>query len=121
MAETQKSTGNYRLPPDEPYLESEDLDYLVRMNMELLSELWIARDRIAVLEQVLADKGLIEANAVDAFVPDNAMAERLDVLRREVVENVIGAPFKNQQTVQSLKEKGRVLAQASGLAGADGV
>ena len=104
---------NQRQPADESYLKSEDVDCLVRMNMELLSELWIARDRIAVLEQLLVDKGVIEPDAVDSFVPDEGMIERLETLRRVVVENVIGAPFKNSHTVQSLREQGQALARAS--------
>ena len=106
-------TETYRQPPDEPYLQSKDLDYLARMNMELLSELWIARDRIAVLEQVLAEKGVIEPDAVDAFVPDESMNKRLETLRRVVVENVIGAPYKNQHTVETLKQQGQALANVS--------
>ena len=110
MDPKNNKSGNHRLPPDEPYLQSTDLDYLVRMNAELLSELWIARDRIAVLEQVLVDRGVIGATDVDSYVPDDAMTERLETLRRVVVENVLGAPFKNQHTVQSLREQGRNLA-----------
>ena len=75
--------------------------------------MWIARDRIAVLEQVLADKGVIESDAVDTYVPDDAMAARLETLRRITVENVLGAPFKHNHTVETLKAQGRALMSAT--------
>lgn len=114
MKTHDKIDKQLRQPP-EAYLDSTELDHLARMNMELLSELWIARDRIAVLEQVLADKGVIESGAVDTYVPDESMTARLDALRRITVENVIGAPFKNNHTVESLKAQGRALAAATAV------
>ena len=100
-----------RVAEGETYLESKDLDYLVRMNMELLSELWIARDRIAVLEQVLIDKGIMTVGEVDNFVPDEEMTLRLEKLRTIVVENVIGAPLKNDLTVKDLISRGQALSK----------
>lgn len=111
MSGQKKSKDGWtRETPAEPYLESADLDYLVRMNTELLSELWIARDRIAVLEQVLVDKGLIGADAVDGHVPDEELSQKLATLRKIMVENVLGAPFKNDQTIETLKAQGRAMA-----------
>ena len=35
--------------PERPYLGQKELDDLMRMNSELLAELWILRDRVTVL------------------------------------------------------------------------
>lgn len=98
---------------DEPYLSSTEMDYLARMNLELLSELWITRDRLAVLEQVLIDNDLMKPTAVDDYVPDADTAANIETLRRVVVENVIGAMFKPDHSVETLKAQGRALAAAS--------
>lgn len=121
MKTHDKVDKQLRQPPDESYLASTDLDYLVRMNMELLSELWIARDRIAILEQVLVDKGVVAPDAVDTYVPSEEMEARLSTLRQITVENVLGAPFKNNHTVESLKAQGRAMASTvTGSPGAKG-
>lgn len=96
-----------RQPPVESYLRGADLDFLARMNMELLAELWITRDRLAVLEAVLNDRGITQAEEVDTFVPSETLSRRLDQLREVMVENVLGAPFKNNHTVESLISQGK--------------
>jgi len=96
--------------PGHTYIGSEALDHLARMNVELLSELWIIRDRMAVLEKLLADKGVILDGAVDNFVPDAAFTERLERLRTLMVENVVGAPYRHELTVEQLKERAKTFA-----------
>lgn len=114
MSTQTEGNGRWREVAGEPYLASDDLDYLVRMNMELLSELWIARDRIAVLERMLVDKKVFTDGEVDSFVPDEGMKSHLENLRTIVVENVIGAPYKNDLTVNDLLSRGKALANLTG-------
>ena len=93
------------------YLASQEVEYLARMNMALLSELWITRDRLALVERLLADQKIIAPNQLDDYVPDEDFAQHLEALRSVVVENVLGAPFKNEETVASLVAKGQELAK----------
>lgn len=111
-AETQKSAPMRAVPS--PYLKDELLDALARMNMELLSELWIARDRMAVLEQILVDNGLIKASAVDDYVPSDAVNEKIAAVRKLMVENVLSAPWRSETSVQTLIEKGKLMRKAKG-------
>lgn len=108
----QKSAPMRAVPA--PYLKDELLDALARMNMELLSELWIARDRMAVLEQVLIDNGLIQASAVDDYVPSDAVNEKIASIRKLMVENVLAAPWRSETSVQELIEKGKLMRKAKG-------
>jgi hypothetical protein len=98
------SDGRSRRVP-EPYLKDELLDKLARTNIELLSELWITRDRLAVMERLLVDKGVLGPEEIDHFHPDDAFSRYVETLRTQVVENVIGAPLKNEQTVAELKAR----------------
>lgn len=99
--------------PGHTYIGSDALDHLARMNVELLSELWIMRDRMAVLEKLLADKGVVPDGAVDQFVPDAVFADRLERLRTLMVENVIGAPYRHELTVEQLKERAKTFGTGS--------
>ena len=88
------------------YLDAGNLDDLARINTALLSELWVMRDRLAVLEQVLQDKGILAENEINDYVPDGSVAERIESLRNTIVANVAGAPLAGQdRTVEKLKEQ----------------
>ena len=112
--QTEATAGKRELP-SVPYLSALDVDLLARMNLELLSELWIARDRIAVLEKILTDSGVIAEGCLENFVPDEGFSQKLEGLRLSMVENVLGAPFKNNLTVADLKERGQRIARLNSV------
>jgi hypothetical protein len=103
--------GRSRRVP-EPYLKDELLDRLARTNLELLSELWITRDRLAVMERLLVDKGVLAPEEIDRFHPDEAFSRYVEVLRTQMVENVVGAPLKNDHTVADLTARAQRARQA---------
>lgn len=90
------------LPP-RPYLETKELDAIVRMNTELLSELWILRDRVTVLEALLAQKNVVQRTEIDRFVPAGELATELETERAKLVERVVGAAHREHFDVDSLK------------------
>ncbi|MFF5228261.1 hypothetical protein [Dactylosporangium sp. NPDC000521] len=74
------------------YLEHATIDDLARMIEGLVEELWVTKDRLLVLEEVLVGKGPLSESTVDEHLP----SERLQaVLRRErmrLIQRVLGAP-----------------------------
>ena len=96
--------------PKAAYLEGSDVEAVARMLNALLTEHWILRDRLAVLERILeailGDRGILENGEIDAYVPSEDMAEALETLRNTVFGNVIGAPFApGDATVAELRER----------------
>jgi hypothetical protein len=75
------------------YLRPEDVDDLARMVTALLTELWITRDRVAVLEQLLEEKKIVLPGEVNEYVPSQAFETELGQLRDRMAANVIGAPL----------------------------
>jgi len=75
------------------YLNQDNVDDLGRMVVGLLSELWIVRDRVAVLEELLAQKEVLSADAVEGFNWSEAKAVQMEALRDRMVSAVIGAPI----------------------------
>jgi len=77
----------------ESYLADQNLDDLGRMMLALLSELWIVRDRVAILEARLAEKGALTSDTeLDDYTPNPELAARLDGLRDRMIASVLGAP-----------------------------
>jgi len=96
------------------YLKDEMLENLGRMTFQLLSELWITRDRLAVVEQLLADKGVVGPREADDYIPTADVAERLESMRKLMVDNVLSAPVRNNLSVSDLVAKGELMKRSEG-------
>lgn len=94
-------------PPPNPITGSEEMDAMMRINTELMSELWILRDRVMVLEKLLEDKGVVTRPEVNDYAPEGEFAEELDEERERFVRRVAGAPWEVEFTVESLVERGQ--------------
>lgn len=83
-------------PPDSErdFLLYRRLDDLAAAYVSVLAELWILKDRQAVLEQVLAQHGIPAPAAVDAFEPSGDFKTQLDTERRAWVRRMVGALFR---------------------------
>lgn len=74
------------------FLGSATDDDLYRMNLALLKELWVQRDRVAVLERLLVEHGVLGPEEVDRFQPDSDFAAVLAAERDAFVRSVLLAP-----------------------------
>ncbi len=93
-------------PAREAYTHDEKIDALVRMNTELLSELWIMRDRMMVMEYLMETKLGIPAKAIDDFDPPPELESRLLAERDALVRRVVGAPWNDHWTIESILKNG---------------
>ncbi|MBL8629286.1 MAG: hypothetical protein JNM81_06640 [Rhodospirillaceae bacterium] len=91
--------------PKQPYMGDAMLDTLIRMNTELMSELWILRDRVTILEHMLQEKGVVDRKAIDDFVPTGELAKELLRERDALVKKVVGGAWTEGFTVDSLLKK----------------
>src|SRR3546814_19904395 len=71
------------------YLGPDNIDDLGRMVTALLTELWITRDRVAVLEQLLEDKKIVLPGEVDDYIPSEDFEADLERIRDRLAANVI--------------------------------
>jgi hypothetical protein len=70
------------------------IDDLAAAYVSVLGELWILKDRQAVLEQVLARHGIPAPEAVEQFEPDGKFKAELDAERQAWVRRMVGALFR---------------------------
>ena len=94
--------------PERPYLGQKELDDVMRMNTELLAELWILRDRVTVLEHLLQEKQVISRQALSDFVPQGELAKELERERHALVARVAGAPHQTTYDFKPLARQGDV-------------
>ncbi|MEU5989996.1 hypothetical protein ABZ806_13570 [Spirillospora sp. NPDC047418] len=67
------------------------LDALFNALMEVASEVWVLRDRFAVLEEVLRERGTITRDDIELLQPGPELAERLAADRRTFLERIMEA------------------------------
>ena len=86
------------------YLRAQDVEALGRMLNALLTEHWIVCDRLAVMEQVLTERAVLDPGQLDRYLPSGEFAARLEALRGTVFAKVLEAPFpEDSRTVDHLK------------------
>lgn len=91
--------------PKQPYMGDAVIDTIIRMNTELMSELWILRDRVTILEHMLEKQGAISRKELDDFVPTGDLAKELVRERDALVEKVVGGAWTQGFTVDGLLKK----------------
>ena len=89
--------------PDRPYLGSRELDDVNLVTTQLLTELWIVKDRLAVVEKLLEQKQYVNRADIDEFVPTTEFAGELLRERDALARRVIGAPFNVESSLESLR------------------
>ncbi len=93
--------------PKQPYTGDEMIDNIIRMNTELMSEVWVLRDRVTILEHMLQEKGVITRKALDDIVPTGDLANELLRERDGMVERVVGGAWMQGFSVESLVAKAK--------------
>jgi hypothetical protein len=63
-------------------------DETISMMLELMSEVWVLRERLYALEKVAADKGIELTDGIEGWQPDAAEAEELAAARQQMIANV---------------------------------
>jgi len=88
---TNKSDPKQFNEPDRSTLDNTDVGSLGQALMTLTKELWVLRDRVSVLEAVLAEKGIDVTDDIERFQPDDEMQTQLDAQGKALVVGILDA------------------------------
>ena len=76
---------------DHNLLRPDDIDRLGNAILMLTKELWVAKDRIRVLEAALVEAGVLTNDAVDKLQPDEQLTAELDNDRTQLIDQILSA------------------------------
>ena len=79
--------------PQQSALAPADLDQFGRMFFALLAELWVTRDRAAIMEKLLVNQGVLQPGQIEAFAPSGDFAAELAAMRDQLMSQVMSAPL----------------------------
>jgi polyhydroxyalkanoate synthesis regulator phasin len=85
------------------FFEDPAVERVMSIAMALAGELSVARERLDTLERVLVARGLIEADAIERFVPDAAAQAARHEMGRAYIARVVRLI---DQDVQALRDGG---------------
>lgn len=71
------------------YFADPHLDRAVGLIMQLAAEQHVTTQRLHALEQLLVDRGVVEAGALDVFQPDDSQRAHLESVRDAAVERLL--------------------------------
>jgi len=77
--------------PGKAYFDHVVTDNLLDALVELAAEVWTTRDRMAVLEAVLADKGIDAARLIEMHVPSDQLKAERKVGREAFIAQVFAS------------------------------
>ena len=75
--------------PRQRFFESEALDRLITMFLELATELWITRERLYLLEREAERLGMPLRAAIERHLITPAEQTELAAMRRQMLENLM--------------------------------
>ncbi len=70
------------------FLEAADADLVLSALTNLLAEHWVLKERLYVVEQLAADKGLFSREDVEGFTLNEAQQQELAEARQSLLETV---------------------------------
>lgn len=91
--------------PDTSYFSSAELDAFARIQTELLSELWVLRDRVMVLESLLEQHGVLKRDQIDHHQPSVELEQKLKSERDKMVTRVLNAGQRKELKVEEIVAK----------------
>ena len=86
------------------FFDDQGIDPLVTMNMELMAELWVVKERQFVLESLIAESGMNVKERIESYRFSDAEQQELEAARRKYVETLMrafSAEFINRETLQN--------------------
>lgn len=77
------------------------------MIMVLASEVSTLRDRLDTMQRVAAERGLFDAAALEAYVPDEAVLAERESMRQEMLERLFFVATKRARELESRDDDSR--------------
>ncbi|MFZ4747721.1 MAG: hypothetical protein ACOYLK_12640 [Sphingomonas sp.] len=88
---TAPQIGNEINGPGKAYFDHVVTDNIIDALIELAAEVWTTRDRLTILEAVLADKGIDATALIEAHVPSDAVKAQRKAAREAFITQVFAS------------------------------
>jgi hypothetical protein len=80
-----------RPAPEPAFFDNPVIDHLVTVTLELGAELWVQRERLRIIEQLLTTHGVVTTGMIERHVPSEEEQARVRAERDAFVQRLYGA------------------------------
>jgi len=77
--------------PEPAFFDNPAIDNLMAVTMELGAELWVQRERMRVIERLLAERGVVTAEAIEQYVMSAEEAAQVQAERDAFAKRLYAA------------------------------
>ena len=77
--------------PEPAFFDNPAIDNLIAVTMELGAELWVQRERMHIIERILAEKGVVTAELIEQYTPSVEETAAVRAERDAFVQRLFGA------------------------------
>lgn len=77
--------------PEPAFFDNPAIDNLIAVTMELGAELWVQRERMRIIERILAEKGVVTAELIEQYTPSVEETAAVRAERDAFVQRLFGA------------------------------
>jgi hypothetical protein len=90
MSDDPRSSVRPIPSPQPAIFDNPAIDNLIAVTLELGAELWVQRERMRIIERLLADKGVVTPELIEQYTPSPEESERSRAERDAFVQRVFG-------------------------------
>jgi hypothetical protein len=77
--------------PEPAFFDNPAIDNLIAVTLELGAELWVQRERMRIVEKLLAEKGVVTPELIEQYQPGAEELARSRAERDAFVNRIFGA------------------------------
>jgi hypothetical protein len=77
--------------PEPAFFDNPAIDNLIAVTLELGAEMWVQRERMRIIERLLAENGVVTAQMIEQHQPTPEQAAEARAEREAFVNRVYGA------------------------------
>lgn len=77
--------------PEPAFFDNPAIDNLIAVTLELGGEVWVLRERLRIMEQLLSTHGKVTTDMIEQYMPSAEEIARTKIARDEFVNRVYAA------------------------------
>lgn len=90
MTDDTSSSQRPEPAPQPAFFDNPVIDNLIAVTLELGAELWVQRERMRIMERLLAEKGIVTSELIEQYTPSVEEVEQSRIERDAFVQRVFG-------------------------------
>lgn len=90
--------------PRPQYFDDPNLDRVMAVVITMANELWVTKDRLMILERLLAKRGSVTPEEVDHYQPTDEEKHALEVARKAYIARVLSGLTIDPRPVEEIRQ-----------------